>query len=62
MKKDRISWHKRWTLRLAGRLSVPPVWYEVILGIGIVFCVLATVCPENGLLIGLGSGTVASLI
>ena len=43
-------------------LTTPLVWYGIILAAGAGFCLLAAVLRGNELLVGLGSGTIASLL
>ncbi len=61
MKRTVKTRKDRARMRWETRLTTPPVWYFVILCVGISFCVLAAVWPGNGLFVGLGSGIMASL-
>ena len=62
IEKERLSWRTRASLNRGLCLTTPPVWYAAILALGVVCCVLAHITGDDGLLVGLGSGTVASLL
>lgn len=63
--KREIRRTSRWTgpsVRREKRLAAPFVWYGVTLAAGIGCCLLAVALRGNGLLAGLGSGIIASLL